>query len=130
LLGSWPRLPQQWSRSFFKLRLGFWIGFGMDGPGNRFAPPMPFEQPRDRTFVDLVADLAFKSAFDFVRCRNLPALGSREKGGEERLLFFPGHRLAATTSFASCLNRHHSQAIVAGNHPVNQRHGGAGMFGN
>jgi hypothetical protein len=41
---------------------------------------MPFEEPADRTFVDLVAYLSFKSAFDFVRRRNFPALGSREKG--------------------------------------------------
>jgi hypothetical protein len=52
----------------------------MDGPGNGFAPPMPFEEPGDRTFVDLVAYLGCKNAFDFVRRSNFPALGSREKG--------------------------------------------------
>src|SRR5947207_1400237 len=102
----------------------------MDRSGNGFAPPMPFEQPRDRTFVDLVAYLSFKSAFDFIGRGNFSALRSREKGCQERLLFFPGHRLTTAPSFAWSLDRHHSQAIVAGNHPVNHRHRGAGMFGN
>ena len=55
--------------------------------------------------MDLVAHLGFKSTFDFARRRNFPALGSREKGSEERLLFFPGHRLAAATSFPWALDR-------------------------
>jgi hypothetical protein len=69
-------------------------------------------------------------AFDFARRGHFPALGSREKGSQECLLFFPGHRLTATTPFASGLDRHHCQAIVAGNHSVYHRHGGAGVFGN
>jgi hypothetical protein len=91
---------------------------------------MPLEQAGDRTCVHLVADLSFKSAFDFVCGRNFPAFGSREKEGEERLLFLPGHRLPAATSFASGLDRTYSQAIVAGNDPVHHRDGGAGMLGN
>jgi hypothetical protein len=102
----------------------------MDRPGHGFTPPMAFEQPGDRTFVNLVADLGFKSAFDLVRRGNFPALGSREKGREERLLFFPAHTLTTATSFASCLDRNNSEAIVTGNHPVNHRDGRASVLGN
>ena len=61
---------------------------------------------------------------------NFPARGSREKGSEERLLFLPAHRLTTATSFAWGFDGRHPQAIVAGNHAVNHRHRGAGMFGN
>ena len=91
---------------------------------------MPFEQPRDRTFVNLVSNACFKSTFDFVGGGNFPALCSCEKGSEERLLFLPAHRLTTPTSFAWGLDGRHPQAIVAGNHPVNHRYRGAGMFGN
>jgi hypothetical protein len=102
----------------------------MDWPWHGFAPSMPFEQAGDRTFIHLVANLGFKRAFDFARRRNFPALGPPEKGGEERLLFLPGHRLTTATSFAWGLDRSNSQAIVAGNDPMNHRDSRAGMAGN
>jgi hypothetical protein len=91
---------------------------------------MPLEQPRDGTFVHRVADLDFKGPFNFLGRGNFPALGSCEKGSQERLLFLPAHRLTTATAFAWGFDCRHPQAIVAGNYPVNHRHRGASMFGN
>jgi len=40
---------------------------------------MPVEQPRDRAFVDLVAQLCFKRTLDFACGGNFSPLGAREK---------------------------------------------------
>jgi hypothetical protein len=52
----------------------------MDRTGNRFAPPLPFEQAGDSAFVDFVADMGFKRPLDFACGSNFPSLGSAEKG--------------------------------------------------
>jgi hypothetical protein len=65
---------------FFKLHLCFRIGFGMNRAGNRLAPPMPFEQSRDRAFVHLVSKVCFKRALDFACSGNFSTLGTCEKG--------------------------------------------------
>jgi hypothetical protein len=88
------------------------------------------EQPGDRAFMNLMAHLGFKRALDFACGGNFPSFGSAEKGREERLLFFPGHRLSTATSFANCLDCACSQAIIPGNYPVNHRDTCASMFGN
>src|SRR5215472_16964019 len=65
--GASRRPPGRWPESFFKLLLCFWTGFWMDGPWYGLAPAMPFEQPGDRAFMDLMAHLGFKRALDFAR---------------------------------------------------------------
>jgi hypothetical protein len=41
---------------------------------------MPFEESANRTLVDFMPYLCFKSALDFACGGNFPALRSREKG--------------------------------------------------
>ena len=53
----------------------------MDWTRNGLVPVMPFEELGGRAFVDLVPKVCFKSALDFARRGNFPALGSAEKGG-------------------------------------------------
>ncbi len=72
---------------------------------------MTRQEPGDRTFVDLWPIWASNARLITPCCGNFPALSSDEKGGEERLLFFPTHRLPAATSFAWGLDGAHSQAI-------------------
>ena len=53
---------------------------------------MPFEQPADGAFVDLVAHLRLKGELYLPRRGNFPSLGLAEKRGEEGLFFFPTYR--------------------------------------
>ena len=65
---------------------------------------MPFEQPGDRAFVDLVAHPCFKRALDFAcggNCSTLPRDAQRASIAEEA-----GHFLLASAQLTGMIQQH------------------------